>query len=112
MSLPIPTTLESLPINPPSPPEEPPGVRRGSYGLFDTPKRAVLHSNDSMVCGTVDLTKGIPPACRGDILVGQDQGTNWNSKVGVTRVAKVSDAPCGSRTPGRRPSRPADCVCA
>lgn len=49
MSLPIPTTLESLPINPPSPPEDPPGVRRGSYGLFDTPKRAVLHSNESIV---------------------------------------------------------------
>lgn len=49
ISLPIPTTLESLPISPPSPPEEPPGVRRGSYGLFDTPKRAVLHSNESIV---------------------------------------------------------------
>lgn len=62
MSLPIPTTLPSQPSNPPSPPEDPPGTRRTSYGLLETPKRAVLHSNESIVCGTVVLTKGMPPA--------------------------------------------------
>ena len=62
MSLPMPMTDASLPRRAPSPPDDPPGVRRGSYGFLATPNRGVLHSNESMVCGIALLTKGMPPA--------------------------------------------------
>lgn len=64
MSLPIPRAEPSDASKAPSPPELPPVVLLGSYGLRLAPKSGLPHSKLSMVCGTLVLTKGIAPARR------------------------------------------------
>lgn len=47
-----------------SPPEDPPHVWSGEYGLTVLPNTGLEHSNANIVCGTLVLQKTIAPAAR------------------------------------------------
>uniref|UniRef100_A0A8W7PUS2 Uncharacterized protein n=1 Tax=Anopheles coluzzii TaxID=1518534 RepID=A0A8W7PUS2_ANOCL len=63
-SLPTPHTDAPAPSSAPSPPDEPAGVRRGSYGLSVRPVTLLYDSNAIQYSGVLDTSSGIAPARR------------------------------------------------
>lgn len=64
MSLPHPRALPSMANKAAHPPEEPPEVCASLYGFNVRPHNGFTHSKNINVWGTLDFTKGIPPASR------------------------------------------------